>query len=206
MVGPTKSLRDLGVTRREAEVLDALRADLTNAEIAARLYVSLRTVESHVSTLLRKLGAANRRELVAIAAERGDRAGLVRPALPAPLELLADGRRHVGREAELARLSAVWEQAASGQVRVVIVAGEAGIGKSRLVAELAAGVHGRGGRVVLGACFADAAAPYEPFAQCSPTTRLLRASFLRSPRSSAAPRPPMPPVAASRWSTRCIAT
>jgi class 3 adenylate cyclase/tetratricopeptide (TPR) repeat protein len=52
-----------GVTRREAEVLAAVGERLTNAEIAARLYVSERTVESHVSSLLRKLQAADRHEL-----------------------------------------------------------------------------------------------------------------------------------------------
>ena len=55
------------ITRREAEVLDALAERLTNAEIAERLYVSERTVESHVSSLLRKLGAANRHGLGAMA-------------------------------------------------------------------------------------------------------------------------------------------
>ena len=52
-----------GVTRKEAEVLAGLGEQLTNAEIAARLYVSERTVESHVSSLLRKLQVSNRREL-----------------------------------------------------------------------------------------------------------------------------------------------
>ena len=49
------------VSAREAEVLDALGDHLTNAEIAQRLHISVRTVESHVSSLLRKLGAADRR-------------------------------------------------------------------------------------------------------------------------------------------------
>ena len=52
------------MTRKETEVLDGLSKHLSNAEIAARLYVSERTVESHVSSLLRKLQAANRHELV----------------------------------------------------------------------------------------------------------------------------------------------
>ena len=50
------------VTKREAEVLSALGERLTNAEIAARLFVSERTVESHVSALRRKLEASSRLE------------------------------------------------------------------------------------------------------------------------------------------------
>jgi DNA-binding NarL/FixJ family response regulator len=40
---------------------------LSNPEIAARLVLSVRTVESHVSRVMRKTSAANRGELVAIA-------------------------------------------------------------------------------------------------------------------------------------------
>ena len=47
--------REVGISAREAEVLAALGEHLTNAEIGARLFISIRTVESHVSSLLRKL-------------------------------------------------------------------------------------------------------------------------------------------------------
>ena len=43
------------ISPREAEVLAALGERLSNAEIGARLFISVRTVESHVSSLLRKL-------------------------------------------------------------------------------------------------------------------------------------------------------
>ncbi|MFP4555140.1 MAG: helix-turn-helix domain-containing protein, partial [Actinomycetota bacterium] len=56
-----------GVTAREREVLALLGERLTNGEIGERLYISVRTVESHVSSLLRKLGADTRRDLVQFA-------------------------------------------------------------------------------------------------------------------------------------------
>ena len=55
MVLMADPLAGSGVTRREAEVLAGLGEQLSNAEIAARMYVSERTVETHVSSLLRKL-------------------------------------------------------------------------------------------------------------------------------------------------------
>ena len=54
-----------GLTRREAEVAAMVRRGLTNREIADVLVVSERTVETHVSNVLRKTGHRNRRELLA---------------------------------------------------------------------------------------------------------------------------------------------
>ncbi|HEY7044987.1 MAG TPA: helix-turn-helix transcriptional regulator, partial [Nocardioidaceae bacterium] len=67
MVVP-KLLTDAGVSEREAEVLGLVGDHLTNAEIARRLFISVRTVESHVSSLLRKLDQADRRGLAVLAA------------------------------------------------------------------------------------------------------------------------------------------
>lgn len=53
------------ISAREAEVLALLGEHLSNAEIAARLFISVRTVESHVSALLRKLDEPDRRALSA---------------------------------------------------------------------------------------------------------------------------------------------
>ena len=55
------------VSGREAEVLAALGEHLSNAQIAHRLHISVRTVESHVSSLLRKFGVTDRRSLSAFA-------------------------------------------------------------------------------------------------------------------------------------------
>lgn len=70
------------------------------------------------------------------------------------------GRRGValaeltGRESDLARLREEWSAAASGSARVVIVAGDSGVGKTRLVAELASEVRTQGGAVAVTECFA----------------------------------------------------
>lgn len=57
-----------GVTAREAEVLRLLGEGKSNADIAAALFVSVRTVETHVSSLLAKLQARSRGQLIALSA------------------------------------------------------------------------------------------------------------------------------------------
>jgi DNA-binding CsgD family transcriptional regulator len=52
--------RPFGLTRREGEVLDLICAEHTNAEIAAKLFISAKTVDHHVSAILAKLGAPSR--------------------------------------------------------------------------------------------------------------------------------------------------
>ncbi len=58
-----------GLTRREHEVLVELAAGLTNDAIAARLFISAKTVDHHVSAVLAKLGVSNRKD-AAVEAER----------------------------------------------------------------------------------------------------------------------------------------
>ena len=130
---------------------------LTNAQIGERLHISVRTVESHVSSLLRKLGVADRRELAryarGLAGDRpGDGAGAVSQlggvatlagltTRPAPGN--GDGHRpgalrgapaaltsFVGRRAEL---DAVADALAAS--RLVNLVGPGGVGKTRLAVE-----------------------------------------------------------------------
>ncbi|HTZ83828.1 MAG TPA: response regulator transcription factor [Candidatus Acidoferrales bacterium] len=55
---------DLGLSRREQELLELLRERLTNKEIAAQLNLSEQTVKNHVHNILRKVGAADRLSVV----------------------------------------------------------------------------------------------------------------------------------------------
>ena len=139
-----------GVSEREAEVLALVAERATNAEIAARLFVSVRTVESHVSSLLRKLDVPDRRALARLAAApdeagslRGDGAGTAIPAgstapalrqraVPVPLTSF------VGRSSEVAALMA----AITGD-RLVTALGPGGVGKTRLATAVAGAVADR---------------------------------------------------------------
>lgn len=66
-----ETLRDNGITRREAEVLALVGQGLSNAEIAQRLFLSVRTVESHVSSLMLKLDRSSRAGLIALSLSLG---------------------------------------------------------------------------------------------------------------------------------------
>jgi DNA-binding NarL/FixJ family response regulator len=60
-----------GLTDRQLEVLELLAEGLTNAEIAGRLVVSVRTVDHHVAAILAKLNVGSRREAARAAADLG---------------------------------------------------------------------------------------------------------------------------------------
>jgi tetratricopeptide (TPR) repeat protein len=71
----------------------------------------------------------------------------------------------VGRERELADAAALWRKAVAGEGGVLLISGEPGIGKTRLVQEIATRAEVSGGRVLAGECFAEGGAPYTPVAQ-----------------------------------------
>jgi predicted ATPase len=90
------------------------------------------------------------------------------PPTAFPVRLLrADRGEFVGREAELARIEAAWQRvvAGGGAAQVVLLAGEAGIGKSRIVARFAAEAGAAGATVLYGACEEQSLVPFAPFSE-----------------------------------------
>ena len=67
----TPSGVDSGLSAREIDVLLSISHGLSNTAIATNLYISVSTVKTHVSSILRKLDADNRVQALTIARERG---------------------------------------------------------------------------------------------------------------------------------------
>jgi DNA-binding CsgD family transcriptional regulator len=64
-----QAVKNLGISKREFEVLELISAGLSNQEIAEKLFVSTSTVKTHVSNVLAKLDASRRTEAIAKAKE-----------------------------------------------------------------------------------------------------------------------------------------
>ena len=109
------------LTTRESAVLGAVERRLGNPDIAAELHISVRTVESHIAALRRKLAVDSRAGL--IEAARSRRGSIV----PVPQNSF------VGRERDLAAVRDLLVMD-----RFVTLVGPAGSGKTRLAMELAA--------------------------------------------------------------------
>jgi DNA-binding SARP family transcriptional activator len=81
---------------------------------------------------------------------------------PAPLAAALDRHALVGRTNELALLRQCWSEAAGGTRQLVLMAGDAGIGKTRLAAELGRRAFEDGALVLYGRFDEEALAPYQP--------------------------------------------
>lgn len=99
-----------------------------------------------------------------------------RPAMPA---VLAGPGPFVGRARELAELLADWHQTVLAGTRAVLIAGEPGVGKTRLAGEWGRQAYDQGAVVLYGRSDEDLGAPYQPFAEalrtlapCVGTSRL----------------------------------
>ncbi len=148
------ALRAVALARsgRQADALDVLRQvrTLLADELGLEPGVELRELQAAVlrqDPLLDRPATAP----AAPAAPNRPARALAAPAVsPWPL---------VGRDTELGALLTLLDDAAAGHPRFAAVVGEPGIGKSRLLAELAATARDRGARVLVGRCSQDDGAP-----------------------------------------------
>lgn len=86
--------------------------------------------------------------------------------VPLPPRLTVAGAvAMVGRQAEQEAIARAWAQAKEGRRQLVLLAGEPGIGKTRLATETALAAHAEGAAVLLGTCDEDVNLPYQPFVE-----------------------------------------
>ncbi len=88
----------------------------------------------------------------------------LRVPLP-PLVAGADRGAFVGRSDAAATLASEWAAVRERGLRVVVLAGEPGIGKTRMVREFARSAHERGATVLAGGCHEETHVPYQPFVE-----------------------------------------
>lgn len=87
-------------------------------------------------------------------------------AIPLPPLLIAGQQfAFAGRQCELDAMLGLWRQAQDGTRRVALIAGEPGIGKTRLAAETAALAHASGATVLYGRCDDELGVPFQPFVE-----------------------------------------
>jgi class 3 adenylate cyclase len=135
-------------------VIDSLRDDVVLTDLGMRQLRNLARPE-HVFEL-RMETADDHERAVSTDAPRE------RPSLPA---VLAGPGPFVGRARELERLFSTWQAALAGGTNAVLIAGEPGVGKTRLAGEWSRQAYDQGALVIYGRCDEDLGAPYQPFAE-----------------------------------------
>jgi DNA-binding SARP family transcriptional activator/class 3 adenylate cyclase len=109
--------------------------------------------------------------------------------LPMPDLLVLREILLAGREAELTQLARAWAKAERGRCQVMMVTGEPGIGKTRLVTEAARRAHHEGGIVLYGRCDEGLGAPFRPMVEAlRPVVAHLRGPELAAVASAAGPQ------------------
>jgi DNA-binding SARP family transcriptional activator/tetratricopeptide (TPR) repeat protein len=162
---PTEAVR---LTRAEV-ALDPL-AEAPNRRLIERLAATgdrtaaLSAARQFAERLRTQLGIAPSRETRALIDEL--RREQPEPVPPPPGLTRSYDTVFVGRRAELARLRACWGGVQMHRDRrIAVVAGEPGIGKSRLAEQFASAAVQEGATVLLGRCSEEPLAPFEPYTQ-----------------------------------------
>ena len=161
------------ISRRRVE-LDPLREDahreLIRCLIAAGEIAAARVAFEGLARRLRAelhVPPSKETRRLVEAIEADERIPAVPETLPPFPAALARRERSpfVGREDSLGWLRARWSDARGGSGRLAIIAGDPGIGKTRLASELARAAHEQGDTVLLGRCHEELLISYQPFVE-----------------------------------------
>src|SRR4051794_9341819 len=163
------------ISRRRVE-LDPLRED-AHRELIRRLIAAGETSAARLAfdDLARRLRAdllvapsrETRRLLEDIHADHGARVRVTAKSLPPLPPALARRERSpfVGREDSVGWLRAQWSEARRGSGRLALIAGDPGIGKTRLASEFGRAAREQGAAVLLGRCHEEVLISYQPFVE-----------------------------------------
>jgi tetratricopeptide (TPR) repeat protein len=150
--------------------LDPLRED-AHRELIRRLVAAGEVSAAHVAfddlarRLRTELHVPPSRETRRLLDARPDE-GAPEPPPPLPAALRRRQRsQFVGRESSVGWLQVQLADAGGGSGRLAMIAGEPGIGKTRLASELARAAHQEGGAVFLGRCHEELLISYQPFVE-----------------------------------------
>ena len=152
-----------GLSGRERQVADLAATGASTRTIAESLFISMRTVETHLGSIYRKFGVASRNELVVRLAGRlpPHRPYLDTGELP-PVPGLVIPPHFVGRSQEVSTIVAA-RAVARDSGRIVLIGGESGVGKSSLLASALAIPVDEPTELVLGArCVEGLSTPFGP--------------------------------------------
>jgi predicted ATPase/DNA-binding CsgD family transcriptional regulator len=123
---------EVKLSRRAKEIAGLVALGLTNREIAARLFLSERTIEWHIEQILNKLGFSSRSQIAAWIGRTQVETAVAAPGAARRGNLPAQITSFVGRQTDLRALLDL-----VSSHRLVTVTGPGGIGKTRLALRLA---------------------------------------------------------------------
>ena len=175
---------------RQADALAAYRRlrQTLDSELGLEPGPELRRLEQRILRQEADLEGESPQPATSAAAPTPAAAAAPRVPLPDPLAYAAS-RPLAGREAELSGIAEV-AAGLAGSRHLVILSGDAGIGKTRLLAEAAAQLHADGWPVLYGRADEDSPVPYQPFVEA------LRHHLAHRPRLALSPAERLPSAAA----------
>ena len=177
-----------GRQREALEVYGRTRKYLTS-ELGLEPGPGLRTLQGEILSQSPALQLVFGGSGTALAGAPESAGGSAPVLLPVPRSLqIPEGTPFVGRDKELERLGEHFNGVRHSTHSAVVVGGEAGIGKTRLAAELARRVHRRDALVLYGRCDEGLAVPYQPFVEAlRPYAGAIGADRLRAELGDLAP-------------------